>query len=107
MAKKGSLSSGGLGAQYKHKNAALEVKVDTASNVFILTFFLSSNFESQFVLFLIIVSLAEQVSTTFTVTNILPSTKTIASLKFPDYKSGKVPISLACGQDVNTQFLQL
>lgn len=57
MAKKGSLSSGDIGARYKHKNAALDVKVDTASNVFILTFFLSSKFELQFVLFLIIVSL--------------------------------------------------
>ncbi|XP_030947846.1 mitochondrial outer membrane protein porin 2-like [Quercus lobata] len=64
VAKKGSLSSGDIGARYKHKNAALDVKVDTASNV----------------------------STTFTVTDILPSTKTIASLKFPDYKSGKLEV---------------
>lgn len=32
----------------------------------------------------------EQVSTMLTITDILPSTKTIASIKLPDYKSGKV-----------------
>ncbi|GMY17364.1 mitochondrial outer membrane protein porin 2-like [Fagus crenata] len=64
VANKGGLSSGDVAAQYKHKNAALDVKVDTASNV----------------------------STTFTVTDILPSTKAIASFKFPDYKSGKLEV---------------
>ncbi|XP_041017046.1 mitochondrial outer membrane protein porin 2-like [Juglans microcarpa x Juglans regia] len=62
VAKKGGLSSGHVAAQYKHKNAVLDVKVDTESNVL----------------------------TTFTLTDIPLSTKTIASFKLPDYKSGKL-----------------
>lgn len=64
VAKKGGLSAGDVAALYKHKNAVLDVKVDTESNV----------------------------CTTFTVTDILPSTKTVASLKLPDYKSGKLEV---------------
>ncbi|CDP02599.1 unnamed protein product [Coffea canephora] len=62
--KKGGLSTGDVAAQYKYKNTLFDVKVDTESNV----------------------------STTLTVTDIVPSTKTIASLKYPDYSSGKVEI---------------
>ncbi|KAM3394697.1 mitochondrial outer membrane protein porin 2 [Capsicum galapagoense] len=60
--KKGGLSTGDVGAQYKYKNTLIEVKVDTGSNI----------------------------STTLTLTDIVPSTKTIAFLKFPDYSSGKL-----------------
>ncbi|XP_049383907.1 mitochondrial outer membrane protein porin 2-like [Solanum stenotomum] len=62
--KKGGLSTGDVGAQYKYKNALIDVKVDTASNI----------------------------STTLTLNDIAPSTKTIASLKFPDYSSGKLEV---------------
>ncbi|CAH9138518.1 unnamed protein product [Cuscuta epithymum] len=60
--KKGALSTGDVAAQYRYNNAIVDVKVDTESNI----------------------------STTLTVANILPSTKAIASLKFPDYNSGKL-----------------
>lgn len=62
--KKGGLSTGDVAAVYKYKNTAVDVKVDTHSNI----------------------------STTFTITDILPSTKTIASLKVPDYSSGKLEV---------------
>lgn len=95
VAKKGGLSSGHVAAQYQQKNAVLDVKVDTESNVvsFLFSFqFLNCNFvvsiNSLFVL---------QVLTTFTLTDIPPSTKTIASFKLPDYKSGKVLISVEHG----------
>ncbi|KAM0973369.1 hypothetical protein ACFX13_016965 [Malus domestica] len=65
LANNGGLSSGDIAAQYKYKNVALDVKADTQSNV---------------------------VSTMLTVTDILPSTKTIASIKLPDYKSGKLEV---------------
>ncbi|XP_009360705.2 mitochondrial outer membrane protein porin 2 [Pyrus x bretschneideri] len=65
LANRGGLSSGDVAAQYKYKNVALDVKADTQSNV----------------------------STVLTVTDILPSTKTIASIKLPDYKSGKLEVS--------------
>lgn len=61
---KGGLSSGDVGAQYKYKNTLVNAKVDTQSNI----------------------------STTLTVTDVLPSTKTIASFKFPDYNSGKLEV---------------
>ncbi|KAK4744814.1 hypothetical protein SAY87_011126 [Trapa incisa] len=63
VGKNGGLSSGNVTAQYKHKNAVLDVKIDTESN---------------------------QILTTITITDILPSTKTVASLKLPDYDSGKL-----------------
>ncbi|KAL6227481.1 PREDICTED: mitochondrial outer membrane protein porin 2-like [Fragaria vesca subsp. vesca] len=62
--KRGGLSAGDIGAQYKYKNALVDVKVDTDSNI----------------------------STTFTITDIIPSTKTIASFKVPDYNGGKLEV---------------
>ncbi|KAH9617261.1 hypothetical protein KSS87_003556 [Heliosperma pusillum] len=62
--KKGGLSTGDVAALYKYKNTVANLKVDTESNI----------------------------STTFTVTDIIPSTKTIASMKFPDYSSGKLEV---------------
>ncbi|XP_008787191.2 mitochondrial outer membrane protein porin 5-like [Phoenix dactylifera] len=62
--KKGGLYSFDIGTQYKYKNTLVDVKVDTDSNV----------------------------STTLTMSEILPSTKTIASFKLPDYNSGKLEI---------------
>ncbi|KAM7263266.1 hypothetical protein ACFE04_000949 [Oxalis oulophora] len=62
--KKGGLSTGDVAAQYKYKNTLFDVKVDTDSNVL----------------------------TTITFTEILPSTKTIASFKVPDYNSGKLEV---------------
>ncbi|CAK7339660.1 unnamed protein product [Dovyalis caffra] len=60
--KKGGLSAADAVALYKYNNATFDVKVDTESNI----------------------------STTMTFTDFLPSTKTIASIKFPDYKSSKL-----------------
>lgn len=62
--KKGGLYAFDIGSQYKYKNTLVDVKVDTDSNI----------------------------STTFTVSEVLPSTKAIASLKFPDYNAGKVEV---------------
>nr|XP_023888251.1 mitochondrial outer membrane protein porin 2-like [Quercus suber]POF21958.1 mitochondrial outer membrane protein porin 2 [Quercus suber] len=62
--KKGGFSTGDVAAQYKYKNAIFDVKVDTESNI----------------------------STNITFTEILPSTKTIASFKVPDYNSGKLEV---------------
>ncbi|KAM3709147.1 hypothetical protein ACJW30_02G151500 [Castanea mollissima] len=62
--KKGGFSTGDVAAQYKYKNAVFDVKVDTESNI----------------------------STIITFTEILPSTKTIASFKVPDYNSGKLEV---------------
>ncbi|CAI9780789.1 unnamed protein product [Fraxinus pennsylvanica] len=60
--KKGGYSSGDVAAQYKYNNISTEVKVDTESNI----------------------------SATFTVAEIVPSSKTIATVKFPNYESGKL-----------------
>jgi len=62
--KKGGLSTGDIGTIYKYKNTVVDVKVDTESNI----------------------------SSTFTFTDILPSTKTIASFKLPDYNVGKLEL---------------
>ncbi|VFQ58347.1 unnamed protein product [Cuscuta campestris] len=62
--KKGALSTGDVAAQYKYNNTTFDVKVDTESNIL----------------------------TTLTITNIVPSTKAIASIKFPDYNSGKLEL---------------
>lgn len=62
--KKGGLSNGDVAAQYKYKNVVVDVKVDTESNI----------------------------ATTLTFTEIVPSTKTIASFKLPDYNSGKLEV---------------
>nr|GEW43800.1 hypothetical protein [Tanacetum cinerariifolium] len=65
--KKGGQSSGDVGAVYKYKNVLLDVKFDTQSTI----------------------------ATTLTFTEIVPSTKTIASFKLPDFTSGKTLTSAA------------
>ncbi|KAL7101508.1 hypothetical protein ACP275_08G058100 [Erythranthe tilingii] len=60
--KKAGYSSGDVAAQYIYKNTSADLKVDTENNI----------------------------SATFTVTDIIPSSKTIATLKFPNYESGKL-----------------
>lgn len=62
--KKGGLSSGDVGAVYKYKNTLIDVKFDTQSNI----------------------------ATTLTFTEIIPSTKTIATFKLPDFTSGKLEV---------------
>ncbi|KAL5168362.1 Mitochondrial outer membrane protein porin 2 [Glycine soja] len=62
--KKGGLSTGDVAALYKYKNTIIDVKLDTASTI----------------------------STTLTFNDVLPSTKTIASFKLPDYNSGKLEV---------------
>ncbi|KAF5463660.1 hypothetical protein F2P56_013812 [Juglans regia] len=62
--KKGGLSTGDVATQFKYKNTVIDVKVDTDSNI----------------------------STTITFTEVLPSTKTIASFKVPNYNSGKLEV---------------
>lgn len=62
--KKGVRSTGDVAAQYKHNNAVIDVKVDAESNI----------------------------STTLTFTDIIQSTKTIASFKLLDYNSGKLEV---------------
>ncbi|KAG6728969.1 hypothetical protein I3842_01G004500 [Carya illinoinensis] len=62
--KKGGLSTGDVATQFKYKNTVIDVKVDTDSNI----------------------------STTITFTEVLPSAKTIASFKVPDYNSGKLEV---------------
>lgn len=64
VVKKGGFSTGDIALQYKYRNALVDVKVDTESNVL----------------------------TTVTVTDAVPSTKSIATLKFPDYNSGKLEV---------------
>ncbi|GJX38411.1 mitochondrial outer membrane protein porin 2-like protein [Tanacetum coccineum] len=60
--KKGGQSNGDVGTVYKYKNVLLDVIFDTQSTI----------------------------ATTLTFTEIVPSTKTIASFKLPDFTSGKV-----------------
>ncbi|KAL0377907.1 UNVERIFIED_CONTAM: Mitochondrial outer membrane protein porin 2 [Sesamum radiatum] len=62
--KKGGYSSGDVAAQYVYKNTSADLKVDTESNI----------------------------SATLTVANIVPSSKTIATLKYPNYESGKLEV---------------
>ncbi|KAG4931570.1 hypothetical protein JHK82_048680 [Glycine max] len=62
LVKSRGLSSGDVAAAFKYKNKAVNVKVDTESNVL----------------------------TTFTVSDVVPSVKTIALIRLPDYNSGKV-----------------
>ncbi|KVI08917.1 mitochondrial outer membrane protein porin 2-like [Cynara cardunculus var. scolymus] len=62
--KKGGLSTGDVGALYKYRNTLIDVKFDTQSNI----------------------------ATTLTFTEIVPSTKTIASFKLPDFKCGKFEV---------------
>lgn len=61
---KGGLSVGDVTAQYKYNNAVIDIKVDTQSNI----------------------------ATTLTLNDVLPSTKSIASMKVPDYNSGKLEL---------------
>jgi len=62
--KKGGLYSLDVASAYKYKNTLVDVKVDTESNI----------------------------STTLTVLDVLPSTKLVTSVKFPDYNAGKVEV---------------
>lgn len=62
--KKGGLSTGDVAALYKYKNTLIDVKFDTESNIV----------------------------TKLTITDIVPSTKTIVSFKVPDYNSGKLEV---------------
>ncbi|KAF4368660.1 hypothetical protein F8388_003361 [Cannabis sativa] len=64
VVKKGGLFYGNVASNYKHKNAMVDFHIYTES----------------------------EVSTRFTIVDILPSTKTIASIKLPDYKSGKLEL---------------
>ncbi|KAL2936582.1 Mitochondrial outer membrane protein porin 2 [Bienertia sinuspersici] len=61
---KESQSISDVAAQYKHRNAVIDVKVDTQSNL----------------------------ATTLTLADIMPSLKSIASVKLPDYNSGKLEL---------------
>ncbi|KAH6823671.1 voltage dependent anion channel 2 [Perilla frutescens var. hirtella] len=60
--KKGGYSSGDVQAQYACKNISVDVKVDTESNI----------------------------AATLTCVDIVPSSKTITTLKYPNYASGKM-----------------
>lgn len=61
----------------------------TIANLLVLFFFLSKfTCSLNYIAFI----LCCQISTTLTFSEILPSTKTIASFKVPDYNTGKVPI---------------
>ncbi|KAL4181552.1 hypothetical protein AMTRI_Chr12g237910 [Amborella trichopoda] len=62
--KKGGISCGDIAVQYKHKSTIVDLKVDTESNIL----------------------------TTFTISEILPSTKAIVSFKLPDHNSGKLEV---------------
>ncbi|OWM82103.1 mitochondrial outer membrane protein porin 2-like [Punica granatum] len=62
--KSGGLSTAAVAAKYIYKNSLIDVMVDTESNVL----------------------------TTVTLTEIFPSTKGIASFKFPDCSSGKMEV---------------
>ncbi|GFP78902.1 mitochondrial outer membrane protein porin 2 [Phtheirospermum japonicum] len=62
--KKGGYSSGDVAAQYLYKNTFVDVKVDTDSNI----------------------------STILAFADIVPSSKTIATLKYPNYESGKLEL---------------
>ncbi|XP_074575233.1 mitochondrial outer membrane protein porin 5-like [Curcuma longa] len=62
--RKGGLCTFDVGSQYKYKNTLIDAKVDTESNI----------------------------SATLIISDILPSTKAIASIKLPDYNSGKLEV---------------
>ncbi|KAI5393279.1 mitochondrial outer membrane protein porin 2 [Lathyrus oleraceus] len=64
LLKSRGLSSGDVAAQINNKNNTLLFKVDTESSVL----------------------------TTFTLTDFVPSAKAVASIRLPDYKSGKIEI---------------
>uniref|UniRef100_A0A7N0T4P1 Uncharacterized protein n=1 Tax=Kalanchoe fedtschenkoi TaxID=63787 RepID=A0A7N0T4P1_KALFE len=60
--KKGGFSTGDVAAVYKYKNTLIDAKVDTASTI----------------------------ATSITFFDVFPSTKAVASIKLPDYTSGKL-----------------
>ncbi|MQL70235.1 hypothetical protein Taro_002524 [Colocasia esculenta] len=62
--KKGGLYIGDITSQYKYKNTTIDIKVDTESKV----------------------------SSTITLVDLLPFTKTIANVRLPDYNSGKLEV---------------
>ncbi|KAK4368707.1 hypothetical protein RND71_012499 [Anisodus tanguticus] len=64
LVRKGGLSSGGVAAKYKYKKTILGVRFNTQSNI----------------------------STTLTISDVLPSTKAIASWKLLDYSSSKIEV---------------
>ncbi|CAJ1972817.1 unnamed protein product [Sphenostylis stenocarpa] len=64
LVKSRGLSSGDVTTEYKYKNKVVNFKVDTESSVL----------------------------TTFTVSDVVPSAKTIASIRLPDYSSGKFEV---------------
>ncbi|KAE9588465.1 hypothetical protein Lal_00002802 [Lupinus albus] len=64
LVKSRGLSSGDVSTKFKYKNNTVHVKVDTESSVL----------------------------TTFTIPDIVASTKTIASVRLPDYNSGKIEV---------------
>ncbi|KEH40016.1 putative Porin domain-containing protein [Medicago truncatula] len=64
LLKSRGLSSGDVAAQFKHNNKTLHFKVDTDSTVL----------------------------TTFSATDFVPSAKVLASVRLPDYKSGKIEV---------------
>ncbi|XP_073057945.1 mitochondrial outer membrane protein porin 2-like [Primulina eburnea] len=61
---KGGYSSGDVAAQYNYKNIVADIRVDTESNI----------------------------AATLTSSDIVPSSRTIATLKYPNYESGKLEI---------------
>ncbi|KAI3722693.1 hypothetical protein L2E82_33735 [Cichorium intybus] len=90
---KGGVSTGDVGAVYKHKNTLISVKFDAQSSITTtLTFkdilplpkttisFKLNNFKSS------------KIATTLTFTEIFPSTKAIASLELPDFRSGRLDV---------------
>lgn len=86
--KKGGYSSGDVAAQYIYKNTFVDVKVDTESNVrcsnlYYVKACFSLHFSDPSFSFW-------QIAATLAVADIIPSSKTIASFKFPNYESGKV-----------------
>ncbi|KAL9669619.1 hypothetical protein QQ045_007166 [Rhodiola kirilowii] len=87
--KKGGFSTGDVAAVYKYKNTLIDVKVDTASTVstscivkFVFHVENGFNFSNHLL----------QIATTLIFSDIFPSTKAIASIKLPDYNSGKVEV---------------
>lgn len=90
MANKGGISLGDVAAQYKYKKATVDIKADTETTVSPTVFSLPY---SVWLLIAVVSKhrlFTNQVSTKLTFTDVLPSTKATASIKFPDYESGKV-----------------
>ncbi|XP_023751956.1 mitochondrial outer membrane protein porin 2 [Lactuca sativa] len=91
---KGGESTGDVGAMYKHKNTLINVKFDAQSNI-TMTLTLkdiapSTNTTASFKLNNY---KSSKIATTLTSTDIFfPSTKAIASLELPDFRSGKLDV---------------